>query len=55
MTFALYYKSFTVIMYSRNDSTIIIYDRKYSDQYYKTKILASLALARSINYVCKVC
>ena len=48
----LYYKSFTIIIYNRNDNGL----------YYKTMIVANLttivanlALARNINYDCKVC
>ncbi len=53
-TYGLYYKSFTILIYDRNDNGL----------YYKTTILANLtmiianlALARSINnnYNCKVC
>ncbi len=40
----LYYKSFTVVTYSRNDSSL----------YYKMTIVASLALVRSVNYDRKV-
>jgi hypothetical protein len=40
----LYYKSFTIIIYNRNDN----------DLYYKTMIVANLSLARSVNYDCKV-
>ncbi len=29
---------------------IVIYDHNGSDQYYKTMIVANVALARSINY-----
>ncbi len=36
----MYYKSFTIIIYDRND--------------YKTMIVANLALARSVNYDRKV-
>jgi hypothetical protein len=36
----LYYKSFTIVIYDRNDN----------DLYYKTIIVANLALARSVNY-----
>jgi hypothetical protein len=46
----LYYKSFTIVINNRNDSMIVSYDRNDSGQYYKTRILAKLALARSINY-----
>ncbi len=35
-TSGLYYKSFTIVIYDRNDSTIIIYNHNYSGQYYKT-------------------
>ena len=34
---------------------IVIYDGKDNDLYYKTMIIANLALARSVNYDCKVC
>ncbi len=61
----LYYKSFTTVIYYYNDSMITIYDHNHSTsviydcndsgQYYKTMILANFALARSINYNCKVC
>jgi hypothetical protein len=40
----LYFKSFTIAIYNRNDNGL----------YYKTMIVAKLALARSINYDCKV-
>ncbi len=32
----LYYKSFTIVIYDCNDSTIVIYDRNGSGKYYKT-------------------
>jgi hypothetical protein len=32
----LYYKSFTIVIYNRNGSTIIIYDCNDRDLYYKT-------------------
>jgi hypothetical protein len=35
-TCGLYYKSFTIVIYDRNYSMIIIYDRNDSGQYYKT-------------------
>jgi hypothetical protein len=41
----LYYKSFTIVIYNRNDNGL----------FYKTTILANLALARSVNYDRKVC
>jgi hypothetical protein len=41
----LYYKSFMIIIYDRNDN----------GQHYKTMIVANLALARSVNYDHKVC
>ncbi len=41
----LYYKSFTIVIYDRNDNSL----------YYKTMIVANLALARSIHYDLKVC
>jgi hypothetical protein len=39
----LYYKYFTIVIYNHNDSGL----------YYKTTILAKLALARIINYGCR--
>jgi hypothetical protein len=36
----LYYKSFAIVIYDRNDNGL----------YYKTTIIANLALARSVNY-----
>ncbi len=39
-TSGLSYKSFMIIIYDRNDNGL----------YYKTTIVANLALARSINY-----
>jgi hypothetical protein len=42
--FGLYYKSFTIVIYDRNDNGL----------YYKTTIIANLALARSVNYDLKV-
>jgi hypothetical protein len=50
----LFYKSFTIIIYNRKDSMIIIYDRNDSGQYYKTLILDNLALAKNITYDCKL-
>jgi hypothetical protein len=50
----LYYKSFTIVIYNRNDSTIVIYDCSDSGKYYKTMILAILALSRSVNYDRKI-
>ncbi len=58
-SFGLYYKSFTIVIYNRNDNGL----------YYKTMIVANLAtivanlttivanlaLARSVNYDRKVC
>ncbi len=51
-TCGLHYKSFTIIIYNCNDSGL----------YYKTTIVsnltiivANLALARIVNYDCKVC
>ncbi len=32
----LYYKSFTIVIYDRNDSVIVIFNRNDSGQYYKT-------------------
>jgi hypothetical protein len=49
----LYYKSLLIIIYNHNNNTIIIYDHNDSFKYYKTMILADLALARSVNYDCK--
>jgi hypothetical protein len=40
MTSGLYYKSFTIIIYDRNDNGL----------YYKTTIVANFALGRSVNY-----
>ncbi len=40
----LYCKSFTVVIYDRNDCPIIIYDRNDSGLYYKTIILAYFSL-----------
>ncbi len=40
---------------NNNRFTNVIYNRNDSGQYYKTMILANLALARSINYDHKVC
>jgi hypothetical protein len=53
-TCGLYYKSFTIVYYDSNDNTIIIYDRNDSGLYYKTLIVTNLALAMSVNYVCKI-
>ncbi len=39
-----------IVIYNRNDSTIVIYDHNNSGQHHKTKILANLALAGSLNY-----
>jgi hypothetical protein len=51
-TSGLYYKSFTIVIYDRNDNGL----------YYKTMIVANLtmivanlALAKSVNYDHKVC
>jgi hypothetical protein len=35
-TWGLHYKTFMIIIYNRNDSTIVIYDHNESGQYYKT-------------------
>ncbi len=43
-TSCLYYKSFTIVIFNQNDSTIIIYDYNDSGQYYKTKLLSWLRL-----------
>ncbi len=40
----LYYKSFTIVIYDHDDNGL----------YYKTGIIANLALARSLNYDRKV-
>ncbi len=40
LTRGLYYKSFSIVTYNRNDSSL----------YYKTTILANLTLARSVNH-----
>ncbi len=42
-TNGLFYKHFTIIIYNRNDSTIIIYDCNDSGEYYKAMILVNLA------------
>ncbi len=39
----LYYKSFTIVIYIYNDNGL----------YYKSTIIANLALARRVNYDCK--
>ncbi len=49
------FKSLTVEIYNRNDIMIAIYEHNDSGQYYETMILPNLALARSVNYDCKVC
>ncbi len=41
----LYYKSFTIVIYDCNDNGL----------YYKTMIIANLALARSVSYDHKLC
>ncbi len=43
----LYYKVFMIVNYDQNDSTIVIYNRNDSGQYYKTTITAQ---ARIVNY-----
>jgi hypothetical protein len=43
-----------IVIYDRNESTIVIYNRNDNDLYYKTTIIANLALARSVNYYRKV-
>jgi hypothetical protein len=43
-TGGLYYKCFTIVIYDHNDNGL----------YYKTTILANLALAKSVNYDHKV-
>jgi hypothetical protein len=48
-------KLFTIVIYNHNDRTIVIYDHNDSGQYYKTMILANLALARSVNFDREVC
>jgi hypothetical protein len=40
----LYYKSFMIIIYNRNDSTMVIYDHNDSGLYYKTTIIARYEL-----------
>ncbi len=35
-TSGLYYKSFRILIYDRNESTMVIYNRNDSGQYYKT-------------------
>jgi hypothetical protein len=50
----LYYKSFEIITYDRNDSAVVIYDCNDSCQYYKTMIIANLALGKNVNYDRKV-
>jgi len=54
-TSGLYYNSFAIVIYDRNDTIIIIYNYNDSGQYYKTVSLANLSLKRSINYDYKVC
>jgi hypothetical protein len=39
-----------IVIYHRNESMIVIYDHNDTGRYYKTMILANLALAMSINY-----
>jgi hypothetical protein len=41
----LYYKSFAILIYNRNDCTIAIYDRNDSYHYYKTTIPATASLS----------
>ncbi len=48
MISGLYYKSFTIVIYGRNDSAVVIDDRNDSGQYYKTIMI--LAKARIVNY-----
>ncbi len=36
----MYYKSFIIVIYNRNDSTIVIYGLNDSGQYYKTLTIA---------------
>ncbi len=48
MTSGLYYKSFTIVIYGRNDSSIVIDYRNGSGQYYKNIMI--LAKARIVNY-----
>jgi hypothetical protein len=43
-TGGLYYKSFMIVIYDRNDSTIVIYDPNESGLYYKTTIIARYEL-----------
>ena len=39
-TCGLYYKSFTIVIYNPNDSTIVIYDRNDNGLYYKSMTIA---------------
>ncbi len=48
----LYYKSFTIVIYDRNDNGLYY---KTTIEANLTMIVAKLALARSINYDRKVC
>ncbi len=40
-TGGLYYKSFTIVIYDCNDSTIVIYGHNDSGQYYRIMIIAN--------------
>ncbi len=42
----LYYESFMIVIYDRNDCTIVIYHRNDSGQYYKTTITAKARLSK---------
>ncbi len=43
-----------IIIYDRNDNTIVMYDRNGSGQYYKTIIQASVDIAKTVNYDHKI-
>jgi hypothetical protein len=43
-----------IVIYDRNESTIVINNHNDNDLYYKTTIKANLALVRSVNYDHKV-
>ncbi len=50
----LCHKSFTIVIYDRKDSTIVIYNCNDNDLCYKTTIVTNLALARIFNYDNKI-
>ena len=52
MTRGMYYKSFTIVIYDRNDSAVVIDDRNDNGQHYKTIMI--LAKARIVNYYASV-